>query len=96
MTHTFRDKDIDEIFVITDPPNNTLIHISYLGPTEKPVHLLEYLVKTYTQKGDSVLDFTMGSGSTGVACNNLNRDFTGIELDKTYFNIAKERIEGVK
>lgn len=65
-------------------------------PTQKPVPLLEYLIKTYTKEGDTVLDFTMGSGSTGVACKNLNRNFIGIELDEKYFNIAKERIEGVE
>ena len=59
---------------------------------EKPIALLEYLIKTYTNKGDTVLDFTMGSGSTGVACRNTGRDFIGIELDKKYFEIAKERI----
>lgn len=62
-------------------------------PTQKPTDLLEYLIKTYTNKGDKVLDFTMGSGSTGVACVNTNRDFIGIELDKNYFEIAKKRIE---
>lgn len=62
-------------------------------PTQKPTDLLEYLIKTYTNKGDKVLDFTMGSGSTGVACVNTNRDFIGIELDKNYFDIAKKRIE---
>lgn len=63
-----------------------------LHPTQKPVELIEYLVKTYTNEGDIVLDFTMGSGTTGVACKNLNRNFIGIELDKEYFKIAKERI----
>ena len=63
-----------------------------LHPTQKPVPLLEYLIKTYTLEGETVLDFTMGSGSTGVACKNLNRNFIGIELDEHYFNIAKERI----
>ena len=63
-------------------------------PTQKPVALLEYLVKTYTQENETVLDFTMGSGTTGVACKNLNRNFIGIELDEGYFNIAKERING--
>jgi len=63
-----------------------------LHPTQKPVALMEYLVKTYTNEGDTVLDFTMGSGTTGVACKNLNRNFIGIELDENYFNIAKERI----
>ena len=62
-------------------------------PTQKPVPLLEYLVKTYTNENDIVLDFTMGSGSTGVACMNLNRKFIGIELDENYFNIAKNRIK---
>lgn len=62
-------------------------------PTQKPVELLEYLIKTYTNPGDTVLDFTMGSGSTGVACKNLSRNFVGIELDHHYFEIAKERIE---
>ena len=61
-------------------------------PTQKPVALMEYLIKTYTNEGETVLDFTMGSGTTGVACRNLNRNFIGIELDETYFNIAKERI----
>jgi len=61
-------------------------------PTQKPVALMEYLIKTYTNDNETVLDFTMGSGTTGVACKNLNRDFIGIELDETYFNIAKLRI----
>ena len=64
-------------------------------PTQKPVALLEYLIKTYTNENDTVLDFTMGSGSTGVAAKNLNRKFIGIEKDQNYFNIAKNRIEGV-
>jgi len=63
-------------------------------PTQKPVALLEYLIKTYTNENDTVLDFTMGSGSTGVAAKNLNRKFIGIEKDQNYFNIAKDRIEG--
>ena len=62
-------------------------------PSEKPVDLLEYLIKTYTNEGDLVLDFTMGSGSTGVACMNTNRKFIGIELDENYFDIASKRIE---
>jgi site-specific DNA-methyltransferase (adenine-specific) len=53
---------------------------------------MEYLILTYTQENETVLDFTMGSGTTGVACKNLNRNFIGIELDEKYFNIAKERI----
>lgn len=62
-------------------------------PTQKPVALMEYLTKTYTNEGETVLDFTMGSGSTGVACVNTNRNFIGIELDEKYFEIAKKRIE---
>ena len=65
-------------------------------PTQKPVDLLEYLIKTYTNEGEIVLDNCMGSGSTGVACVNTNRNFIGIELDRDYFNIAKERIENAK
>ena len=61
-------------------------------PTQKPVALMEYLIKTYTNEGEAVLDFTMGSGTTGVAAQNLNRDFIGIEMDENYFNIAKDRI----
>ena len=64
-------------------------------PTQKPVALMEYLIKTYTNEGETVLDFTMGSGSTGVAAVRLNRNFTGIELDKGYFDIASNRIRGV-
>ena len=67
-----------------------------LHPTQKPVDLLEYLIKTYTNERDLVLDFTMGSGSTGVACLNTNRKFIGIELDEKYFNIAKDRLENIR
>ena len=63
-----------------------------LHPTQKPVALMEYLIKTYTNEGETVLDFTMGSGTTGVAAKNLNRKFIGIELDQEYFKIAQERI----
>lgn len=65
---------------------------SALHPTQKPVALLEYLIRTYTSEGETVLDFTMGSGSTGVACVNTNRRFIGIELDPGYFDIATKRI----
>lgn len=68
---------------------------NYLHPTQKPVALMEYLIKTYTNEGETVLDFTMGSGTTGVACKNLNRNFIGIELDKEYYEIAKKRIHDV-
>ena len=67
-------------------------NIGNVHPTQKPVALMEYLIKTYTHEGELVLDFTMGSGSTGVACKNLNRQFIGIELDKKYFKIAEERV----
>lgn len=67
-----------------------------LHPTQKPLDLLEYLVKTYSNEGDTVLDFTMGSGTTGVACKKLNRNFIGIEIDEKYYNIAKNRLEDVK
>ena len=62
-------------------------------PTQKPVALMEYLIKTYTNEGETVLDFTMGSGTTGVACKNLGRDFIGIEMDEGYFDIASKRME---
>ena len=65
-------------------------------PTQKPVELLEYLIKTYTNEGETVLDNCTGSGSTGVACVNTNRDFIGIELDKNYFEIAEKRIKEAK
>jgi site-specific DNA-methyltransferase (adenine-specific) len=83
-------------------PKNQLVYSSRASecnplnrshPTQKPVPLLEYLIKTYTLENETVLDFTMGSGSTGVACKNLNRKFIGIEKDDKYFKIAKERIE---
>ena len=61
-------------------------------PTQKPVALFEYLIKTYTNAGETVLDNCMGSGTTGVACKNLNRNFIGIELDPEYFKIAEKRI----
>lgn len=72
---------------------STRYKTEYTGhPTQKPVALLEYLIKTYTLENETVLDFTMGSGSTGVACKNLNRKFIGIEQDDKYLQIAKERI----
>ena len=66
-----------------------------MHPTQKPVALLEYLIKTYTNEGETVLDNCMGSGSTGVACKNTKRNFVGIELDEKYFNIAKKRINNL-
>lgn len=72
------------------PASCVMIH-----PTQKPVELLEWLIKTYTNENDFVLDNCMGSGSTGVAAIGINRNFIGIELEEKYFNIAKERIESV-
>ena len=69
---------------------------AYVHPTQKPVALLEYLIRTYTNEGETVLDFTMGSGSTGVACVNTGRNFIGIELDERYYNIAEKRIEDAR
>ena len=81
----------------TNYPRQTLeglkIDKEKLHPTQKPVALMEYLIRTYTNPFDTVLDFTMGSGTTGVAARNLARYFIGIELDKGYFETAKERIE---
>ena len=72
-------------------PNNDVLH-----PTQKPVTLMEYLIKTYTNEGETVLDFAAGSGTTGVACANTGRKFIGIELDEKYFEIASSRIQGKK
>ena len=72
---------------------STVSNYSRIHPTQKPVDLMEYLVRTYTNEGETVLDFTMGSGTTGVACVNTNRDFIGIEMDENYFNIATKRIQ---
>ena len=66
-----------------------------IHPTQKPVALMEYLIKTYSNENETVLDFTMGSGTTGVACKNLNRKFIGIEKDETYFKIAQDRIAAI-
>lgn len=77
---------------------NTILEFSTdqlgLHPTAKPIALMEYLIHTYTLEGDVVLDNCMGSGTTGVACRNLNRKFIGVEMDENYFNIAKKRILG--
>ena len=67
--------------------------VKNVHPTQKPVALMEYLIKTYTNENELVLDFTMGSGTTGLACKNLNRKFIGIELDNEYFDIANKRIK---
>jgi DNA modification methylase len=67
--------------------------VSQVHPTQKPVPLIEYLIKTYTNKGETVLDFTFGSGTTAIACLNTGRNFVGIEMDRNYFDVAKNRIE---
>jgi site-specific DNA-methyltransferase (adenine-specific) len=82
----------------TNYPDNLLYfdcETKNVHPTQKPVALIEYLVKTYSNYGDTVLDSCMGSGTTGIACKNLNRNFIGIELEKSYFEIAQSRIESV-
>jgi len=73
--------------------SNELNSSARIHPTQKPVALFEYLIKTYTNEGDIVLDNCMGSGTTGIACKNLNRDFIGMEMDDKYFELAKNRIE---
>jgi site-specific DNA-methyltransferase (adenine-specific) len=80
----------------TGYPDGTLKfqHERGLHPTQKPVALFEYLIRTYTNEGQTVLDFTMGSGTTGVACMNTGRNFIGIEMDEGYFEIARSRITG--
>lgn len=83
------------ILTFTKESNNQYKKVVY-HPTQKPLLLMEYLIKTYTNENETVLDFTMGSGSTGVACKNTNRNFIGIEQDEKYFNIAKKRIEEAK
>jgi site-specific DNA-methyltransferase (adenine-specific) len=85
----------------TGLPNDFLEYPNIVGksvihPTQKPVLLMEYLIKTYTNEGETVLDFTMGSGTTGVACVNTKRNFIGIEKDDNYFKIAKKRIDDAK
>lgn len=76
------------IITVQKPHPSTMVH-----PTQKPIELLEWLIKTYTNEGDVVLDNCMGSGSTGVACVTTSRNFIGMELSQEYFDIAKERIE---
>jgi site-specific DNA-methyltransferase (adenine-specific) len=75
------------VTVLDFPSLSSTVH-----PTQKPVALMEYLIRTYTNENETVLDFTMGSGTTGVACTNTCRKFIGIELDQGYFDIAKQRI----
>ena len=89
MSFTYTHRNPDTIILDCWEANKGKVH-----PTQKPVALMEYLIKTYTNEGETVLDFAMGSGTTGVACKNLNRNFIGIELDPEYFKIASDRIGG--
>lgn len=86
-TYTYTHKNPISIIDISNASQKGKAH-----PTQKPVALMEYLINTYTNEGETVLDFTMGSGTTGVACKNLGRKFIGIELDEEYFRIAQDRI----
>jgi site-specific DNA-methyltransferase (adenine-specific) len=97
MNNCYRKADYQGANKYTNYPNNILEFNKpttggRLHPTQKPVDLLEYLVKTYTNEGDTVLDNCMGSGSTGMACKNTNREFIGIELDEKYFKVAQDRL----
>ncbi len=87
VVRTYAQKNPQSILVFYKQSDGRYIH-----PTQKPVALMEYLIKTYTNEGETVLDFTMGSGTTGVACKNLNRNFIGIEKDEAYFKLATDRI----
>jgi len=97
--HSKKGKDCIEskIKAAIDVLNINCVHPQskeYYGhSTQKPVDLMEYLIKTYTNENETVLDFTMGSGTTGVACVNLNRNFIGMELDEVYFTVAEKRIK---
>ncbi len=80
------------VFVLNKPRGNNEGRFQELHPTQKPLELVEYLVKTYSNPGDTVLDNCMGSGTTGVACTNTGRNFIGMELDGHYFEVAEKRI----
>ena len=84
---TYKDKHPKSILEFSNANQRGKVH-----PTQKPVSLMEYLIKTYTKEEETVLDFAMGSGTTGVACKNLKRNFIGIEREEKYFNIAKQRL----
>ena len=90
-----RRDDMPYIQTVTNYPRSVLRFASEFSkehPTQKPLALLEYLIRTYTNAGDLVLDFAMGSGTTGHACANTGRRFVGVEKDKGYFDVASERI----
>lgn len=92
-TYRHKERDTSKRYPFVTLHFNAVKGSEKCHPTQKPVDLLEYLIRTYTNEGDTVLDNTMGSGSTGVACVNTNRNFIGIELDKNYFDIAHQRIQ---
>ena len=95
--HRMRKTDqVDYVSEYTNYPNNLLefdSEFKTVHPTQKPVALIEYLIKTYTNEGETVLDFTIGSGTTAVACINTGRNFIGIEKDEKYFDIAQKRVD---
>jgi site-specific DNA-methyltransferase (adenine-specific) len=97
---TFTDNQTDLIYPSRVIENINCVHNSSKDkvghPTQKPVALMEYLIKTYTNENETILDFTMGSGSTGVSCKNTNRNFIGIEKDEKHFEIAEKRIKETK
>ena len=93
VNHT-KDNFNDDYYPTSIYELSTANRLDKLHPTQKPVALMEYLIKTYTNEGETVLDFTMGSGTTGVACMNTNRKFIGIERDDKYFDISVKRIRG--
>lgn len=97
MLHNNNMQKIDKVYMDRHPTSILSFSVvtpqTRIHPTQKPLDLIEYLIKTYTNDGDLVLDNCMGSGTTGVACKKLNRNFIGIELDPKYFEMAKERIE---
>ena len=97
-TETNRTHGMENVSEFTNYPTDVLEFIGERGlhPTQKPVALMEYLIRTYTNEGETVLDFTMGSGTTGVACINTGRNFIGIERDDKYFQIALDRINAAK
>ena len=97
-TETNGQHGLSNVSEFTNYPTDVLEVVGERGlhPTQKPVALMEYLIETYTNEGETVLDFTMGSGTTGVAAKSLNRSFIGIEMDEAYFKIAKGRIDAVE
>lgn len=91
ITRIYNDKNPQSILVFSKQSDGKYVH-----PTQKPIALMEYLIRTYTNEFETVLDNTMGSGTTGVACVNTNRNFIGIEQDFNYFKIAEERINSAQ